>query len=529
MSRPDGVVILQVGFHLGDDLGVVGAFFIEPEDGGRVGGAGAIDGELHPVADRGVLGLAGAPDVAVFDGVFEENLAGVVDDADGAVAGDFEGLVVRAVFLGGLRHEADVRHAAHRAGIEGAVFFAEIDGGLVNAGVAAVGDDGEGVLLFALGVPHLAGGADHRGHGGIDDDVAGDVEVGDALVGVHHGDGGATGVGGLDVGLDLGLLLCREALDLCDEVAEAVVEVDAEFLDDGGVLGDEVLEEDFHSVAEDDRVGDLHHGGLKVEGEEDALLLRGGDLLFEEGDERLLVHDRGVDDFAGLEGSLLLEDLDGAVGRHELDSHVGGVGDGDGFLVGEEIVLAHGADIGLRVGGPLAHGVRVFSGVFLDGLRRTAVGVALAEDGVDGAALDLVVAGLGFLFGVGFRFRGIVGELVTLGLQLGDGRLQLGDRGADVGQLDDVRFGLGGQVSQFGEGVTDPLLFGEILREIGNDTSGEGDVARFDRDASMLRERLDDWQKGIGGESGRFVGLGVDDGRKLGHIRGLKFQPAIKG
>ena len=57
----------------------------------------------------------------------------------------------------------------------------------------------------------------------------------------------------------------------------------------------------------------------------------------------------------------------------------------------------------------------------------------------------------------------------------------------------------------------------EILREIGNDASGEGDVAGFDRDARVLGERLDDWQKGIGRESGRFVGLGVDDGRKLGH------------
>ena len=57
---------------------------------------------------------------------------------------------------------------------------------------------------------------------------------------------------------------------------------------------------------------------------------------------------------------------------------------------------------------------------------------------------------------------------------------------------------------------------GEILREIGEDAAGERDVARLHRDARVLGERLDDWQQGIGGESGRFVGLGVDDGRKLG-------------
>ena len=94
------------------------------------------------------------------------------------------------------------------------------------------------------GVPHLAAGADHGGHGGIDDDVARDVEVGDALVGVHHGEGGAVGVGGLDVGLDLGFFVGGQLVDFRDEVAEAVVEIDAEFLEGGGVFGDEVLEED---------------------------------------------------------------------------------------------------------------------------------------------------------------------------------------------------------------------------------------------------------------------------------------------
>jgi hypothetical protein len=50
--------------------------------------------------------------------------------------------------------------------------------------------------------------------------------------------------------------------------------------------------------------------------------------------------------------------------------------------------------------------VRVFAGVFLDGLGRAAVGVALAQDGIDGAALDLGVAGADVLFGVGGGFSG---------------------------------------------------------------------------------------------------------------------------
>jgi hypothetical protein len=157
--------------------------------------------------------------------VLKEHVALGVGDADDAVGGGFEGLVVAAVFFGGLGHEADVGHAAHGLRIEGAVLFAEVDRGLVDAGVAAVGDDGERVLLLAGGVPHLAAAADHGGHGGIDDDVAGHVQIGDAFVAVHHGQGGAAGVGGLDVGLDLGLFVGGELVELRDEVAEAVVKV----------------------------------------------------------------------------------------------------------------------------------------------------------------------------------------------------------------------------------------------------------------------------------------------------------------
>jgi hypothetical protein len=64
MSRPVGVVVGEVLLDQRDEVAVVGALVVEPEDRRGVGDAGAGDGELHPVADRGVLGLAGAPDVA---------------------------------------------------------------------------------------------------------------------------------------------------------------------------------------------------------------------------------------------------------------------------------------------------------------------------------------------------------------------------------------------------------------------------------------------------------------------------------
>ena len=422
-----------------------------------------------------------------------------------------------AVFLGGLRHEADVGDGAHGAGIEGAVLFAEVDRGLVNACVAAVGYDGEGVLLFAGLVPHLAGGADHGGHGGVHNDVGGDVEIGDTLVGIDHGEGGAGGVGGGDVGLDGGFLGGGEFLDFGEEVAEAVVEINAEGGEDGGVLGEQVFEEDAHEVAEDDRVGDLHHGGLEVDGEEDAVGLGLGELRLDESEEGFLAQDGGVEDLAGLEGSLVLEDnrsRSPTIGRayigNELDADGGGGGDGDGLLVGEEVVLAHGADGGLGGGGPGAHGVWVLLGVGLDGTGGAAVGVALAEDGVDGGTKNLGVAGAGVLLGVGGGVLGEGGEGIALGLELGDGGLQLGNGGGDVGELDDVGLGLEREGAEFGQGVGHALGGGKEVGENGEDAGGNGNVARLHGDACVLGKGLHDGQETVGGEGGSLVGDGVE-------------------
>ncbi len=111
----------------------------------------------------------------------------------------------------------------------------------------------------------------------------GDVEIGDAFVGVDHRDGGARGEDSLDVSLDRGLLVGGEFFDFAEEVAEAVVQIDAERGEGGGVFREEILEEHADAEAEHDRVGDLHHGGLEVEREERVVFLRLHDLLGEEG------------------------------------------------------------------------------------------------------------------------------------------------------------------------------------------------------------------------------------------------------
>ena len=191
---------MQVGLDLFDQLVFVRAIRVKPEDRGHAGVARARDGQLDPVADGGVLGLAHAPDVAFFDVLRQQHFAGgQVGDVGDAVFRDLEGLVVRAVFFGLLGHQAHVGHGAHGRGIEVAVPFAEVDHLLVNAGKGALGHHGLDVFQSAVGTPHLAAVADHGRHGGIHDDVVGRMKVGDAFGRVHHRQFRAVLVAGVQV------------------------------------------------------------------------------------------------------------------------------------------------------------------------------------------------------------------------------------------------------------------------------------------------------------------------------------------
>ena len=259
-----GVVLGEVLLHLGDDLRVVRTVLVEPEHRGRVGKSCTRNSEFHPVANRCILGLACTPDVAGFNNMFHDDVAGAVGDAHGAVDGNLKRLVVRTVFLGLLGHEADVGNGAHRGGVECAVGFAVVDDGCVHAGIGRVGNDGLAVLAFAFGIPHLSAVANHGGHGGVDDDVAWHVQVGDALIGIDHCQFGAVEHCDGDVGFDGGLLRVGKRFDAGKHIGHTVVHVDAETFECSRVLGEHVTEVRVHCMTEDDRVGDLHHRGLEV-------------------------------------------------------------------------------------------------------------------------------------------------------------------------------------------------------------------------------------------------------------------------
>lgn len=258
-------------------------------------------------------------------------------------------------------------------------------------------------------------------------------------------------------------------VEALEDAAEAVVRGETGRREHVTVLGEGVREEGADHVTEDDRVGDLHHRGLEVHGEQDVLGLGTRDLGGEELTQRGDTHDGGVHDLAREDGYGLAQHGGGAVVARELDAQRTGLTDDDGLLGRAEVVDAHGGDVRLRVGAPGTHAVRVGLGVVLDRRGGAAVGVALTQDGVDRTALDLVVPRADVLVLVGPRVVRVVRKRVALRLELCDRGLELRDRGRDVGQLDDVRAGSPGQLAELGERVIDTLVGLETLREAGDD------------------------------------------------------------
>src|SRR3546814_13747736 len=65
-----------------------------------------------------------------------------------------------------------------------------------------------------------------------------------------------------------------------------------------------------NDLAEHDRVGDLHHGGLEVNRQQDAFLLGVFDLSGDEVAQGIFAHRGAVEDLTGLYGGFFLQDRD---------------------------------------------------------------------------------------------------------------------------------------------------------------------------------------------------------------------------
>ena len=268
------------------------------------------------------------------------------DDTNDAVFLDFKGLVVGAVLFSLLRHQANVRHRAHGGGIKRAVGLTEVDHFLVDGGVGALRHHRFGVLELVVPGPHLAGVTDHCRHGGINDDVAGYVQVGDALDGIYHGNFRTMLIAGVQVFQNLLLLGLRQLLDFVRHTGKTVVGVHAQLVEQFTVLVEQFLVEDLYRVTEDDRVGDLHHRGFDVQGEHHTGFFAVFNAIIEELAQRLAAHEHAVQHFAFLQRQFTLENGLLTLGVLKDDTGVGGLVQSQGLFVGVEISAAHVGHVG---------------------------------------------------------------------------------------------------------------------------------------------------------------------------------------
>ena len=307
------------------------------------------------------------------------------------------------------------------------------------------------------------------------------MQVGDAVVGIDHGQGRTGLEGGINGSPDLCGAVGRELLQTGVEIAQAEIRVDPDGVEIIAVPVEDVGQEGTHRVSEEDRVGDLHHRRLEVDRPQQVLLLgqgQGGGIELVEGIDG---HVGGVDD-------LSLEGLDtigegglGAVSPDENDVEVLALGD-EGLLVVEEVPMIHVGDASLDLIGPLTHAVRMGLGVRLDGGGGTTVRVTLTQHRVDGRAEHGGVAGGCLLLLVGGGLVREIRQVVSPGLQLSDRGLELWDGGGDVRQLDDVGVRGASELAELGQMVGHLLTLGQTIRELSQDSPGQGDVRGRDVD-----------------------------------------------
>ena len=508
------VMFRQVGFDLLLDFAVVSAFRIEPEDSRRIREAGARYSELHPVTHRSVLGLAHAEDIASCDFLLQEDFALAVHSADNALALCDKRLVVAAVFFGALSHKAHVRHGTHRLRVECAVLLAEFNRFIVNTSVAAVRNAGDNFLKLAFLVPHAAGIANHGRHRSVDNHVARHMQIRNALGRIDHGEVRTCGECGVDGSLDFGFLgITFEALE---QVTETVVGIDSEFLEEVSVLREHVLEEHADKCTEQHRVRDLHHRGLEVHGEEEALGLGFGHCIGDELFKRSHAHDGCIDDFA-LEERLCSTEF--RYGTSFIDKfNLEGVGFGhrDGLFVAVEVIGLHARDISLHGFVPHAVAMRIVAGIVLDSVRSAAVGVALAKHRVHSGALHLVVTSADSLFFVVERSIRVVRESVAVLLEFGDSGLELRHRSRNVRELDNVCIRFKRELAEESEVIRHRLASKrctcrERVCESSENAARQGDVLRLHVDIGSLCESRYNREQGLSCQERRLISKGVID------------------
>ncbi len=165
--------------------------------------------------------------------------------------------------------------------------------------------------------------------------------------------------------------------------------------------------------------------------------------------------------------------------------------------------------LGVRL--PRPHAMRVLARIILYRQGCPAIGITFTQHRIHRAAFHFVVTRLDIFFFVALGLVGIIGQGITLGLQFFNGGFQLGNGSADVGQLDDIGFRLFRQLTQLSQRIRRFLICGQFIGENGQNPASQRDIACFHGNPGGTRKRFHHGKQGMGCQSRRFIGKGIDN------------------
>ena len=126
-------MIAKVLIDLSDQLSVMRAILVQPENRGVPCQPSPLYSEANPILNRNIFRLAHSPNVARLDVVLHQYGPLLIHHLDDTGGFDLEGLVMGAILLSLLGHQANIGDISHRGHIESAILFAEINDCLIHA------------------------------------------------------------------------------------------------------------------------------------------------------------------------------------------------------------------------------------------------------------------------------------------------------------------------------------------------------------------------------------------------------------
>mmetsp|Transcript_82102 Transcript_82102/g.248999 ORF Transcript_82102/g.248999 Transcript_82102/m.248999 type:complete len:214 (+) Transcript_82102:907-1548(+) len=198
--------------------------------------------------------------------------------------------------------------------------------------------------------------------------------------------------------------------------------------------------ESFDTVAEHNRVRNLHHCSLEVQREQHTFCLGVCDLTVVELAEQPAAHESSIEHLAREQREFLFEHGHSAICGDVFDACNAGLFEAHRLFMAVKVAVRHGGNVSRRVRCPLAHGVGVAEGVLLDRNSRPAVRIALTQHRIHSTAKDLTITGFDIPLGRVLRLFRVLRQVVALGLEFRNARLELRHGSTDVGQLDDISF-----------------------------------------------------------------------------------------